>query len=53
MTVYDSEIEPAETKAKHSRLRTVFQKLIIHGLVVIYLVFATLEYLKSRKLFVY
>lgn len=50
MTDYESEIEPAEaTQTNRSRLRIILQKVIIHAAVVIYLVFATLEYINSSR----
>ena len=51
MTAYDNEIEPAETEPKHSKLKSVLQKLIIHAAVLTYLVLATLQYNKSRESF--
>lgn len=50
MTDYQTEMEPVGTpQTQRSRLRMIFQKVIIHAAVVTYLVFATIEYINSRK----
>jgi hypothetical protein len=50
MTGYENDDEPVGgAQTQRSKIRMILQKVIIHVAVVTYLVFATIEYINSRK----